>query len=572
MRAGVLLALVLIPIIPCAEATPLLVAVVPDLPGSASFDEGFAVGSRIQADLAGWSVRDAQGTYTFPAGTALQPGGLIWVTGNQQAWALHDGPPALDGSASGIRLANDGDLLQLRDPAGTVVDEVEWGKDTGLGLVSAGIVYRRDVREGSWLDTDASADWITPRDHRIGESNLDQPSFAVNHVTVYSSPDSSHAVLLGLLAAAQSRIHVHVYELRSASLTDALVAAKQRHPALTIDVLVDEAPVGMTASERHATAAALQRIQAAGGRVHLAGSGRYDDHHLKVLVADDAVAVQSENWVDSGVPQDPTTGNRGWGVVIHDRAAADWFDAWLTADHEAWDVKAFDLQEFDPLFDPPARSPPRTGTYGPIVPARELHGALRVTPLVSPDHTADPRTTTLAALLGGATQRIHTQQLDLALRARNDIGWRSDDLLTAQLEAAALRGVDVRVLAARPFGSDAGNQPVLDRLLAAGAEAGVVRREGITTLHNKGFVIDDLAIVGSMNGNHHSRSANREVDVILEGPGVADAYEALFAADWELQTAGGDASVIGKDVRGIPAGWPMLLAGLAIAFLIRGRR
>src|SRR5688572_26859060 len=117
MRLIVLLVLAL----PGASAAPLLVAVVPDLPGSAAGDDGFAVASAEAAELAGWSVGDGESSWTFPPGARLEPGVPLWVMGNLTAWQAHGGAAsALDAGATRLHLGNDGDDVALRDPAGAV--------------------------------------------------------------------------------------------------------------------------------------------------------------------------------------------------------------------------------------------------------------------------------------------------------------------------------------------------------------------------------------------------------------------------------------------------------------------
>ncbi|HEX2066156.1 MAG TPA: phospholipase D-like domain-containing protein, partial [Candidatus Thermoplasmatota archaeon] len=188
-------------------------------------------------------------------------------------------------------------------------------------------------------------------------------------------------------------------------------------------------------------------------------------------------------------------------------------------------------------------------------------------------HTQDPRTDPLAALVAGATRRVEAQQLDLALEARNSLGWRSPDPLHAALAAAARRGVPVRVLAAAPFSSDdAGNAAALASLAASGAQAATFQRPGIQALHNKGLVVDDAVVVGSLNGNHHSRSANREVALLVRGPGVADWFAGLFASDWDPPPPAVPPGVIGRDLRGLPtAPVPMLLVALGVVAAFRSR-
>jgi hypothetical protein len=539
-----------------AVALVVLAAVVPD-------PDGFAVrcGAEDGCDLSGWSVTDGEGTWAFPPGTSLGPGDQSWAVGDPARWARFDGPAPTIGMS--LRLGNDGDGLALLDPAGQVVDSMSYGDEAFDPPSSPALVLLRD----------GDGDWRTPRLHRLGESRLDRPAFEADRLTLYASPDSSFEVLAGLVASARERLHLHVYEFRHPALADALVAAKGRHPGLDLQVLVDADPVGATAEERRATADALRRVQAAGGRAVLAGNGRYDDHHLKVLVADAAVAVQSENWVPSGVPEGGTWGSRGWGVAVHDAAAADWFAGWMAADRAAWDASEFDLAAFDPSFAPPSREAPRTGGYGPRVPPLELEGPVRVTPFVAPDHTQDPAGDPVAAVAAAARQRLDVQQLDLSLAGRNRLGWAGPDPLAEAIGAALGNGATVRVQAAAPFAaSDTGNRQALDALAAQGAQAREFARPGIPVLHNKGLVADEAVVVGSLNGNLHSRAQNREAGLVVESAEAAAYFRSLFDDDWSGRAAPRDWSAPLDDLRPVPfTPWPMLLAVLGLV-ASRGRR
>jgi hypothetical protein len=540
---------------PGVAAAPLLAAVVPD-------QDGFAVRCAEACDLSGWQASDGETTWTFPA-TSLPPGGQVWVVGNRTRWAESDGPgPTLAAGPDALRLGNDRDDLTLLDPAGRAVDAMSYGDAAFDPPASRGLVLERDG------DT-----WRTPRLHRLGESDLDRPTFEADRLTLYASPDSSFDVLSGLIGSARQRLHLHVYELRHPALVDLLVAAKERNPGLDLQVLVDGDPVGTTTEDRHATADALRRIQAAGGRAILAGNGRYDDHHLKVLVADAAVAVQSENWVPSGVPETGTWGSRGWGVVVHDAEAADWFASWMAADRDAWDGEDFDLAAYDPSFVAPPREAPRDGGYGPRVAPLDLEGPIPVTPIVAPDHTQDPRTDSIAFVARQARTRLEVQQLDLSLEGRNALGWSGPDPLADAIAAAAEHGAAVHVQAAAPFSADdIGNAEALDWLSARGAQARLFERPGITILHNKGLVADGTVVVGSLNGNLHSRAQNREVDLVVESPAAADYFASLASSDWSPAPPPRDGSVPLQDLRSLPfAPWPILL-GLVGVVAARGRR
>jgi cardiolipin synthase len=569
-------------VLPAATAGPLIVGVLPTGPAGSGGLEAFALGSNEAADVSGWKVTDGEGWLTMPEGTTLQPGDALWIVSDLGEWRAFGGaepamawPPAINPP----KLADGGDDLHLLDLNGRDASSVSWGTgrtDAGPSAGRAGpaTLLMRD-EEWGWSDTGAAKDWATPRIHKLGESSLDAPTFAVHDVTLYASPDNSFQVLASLIGASTRRLHLHVYELTSAVLADALVSQKAAHPSLDLEVLVDGAPVGLLAPERHAEADALRRIQAAGGRVVLAGSARYDHHHLKVLLADDAVAVQSENWVDTGVPRDPSYGNRGWGVAVQDAALATWFAAWMAEDRDAWDARLFALHDFDPLFQAPDRTAPRAGEYRPTAAPLHLLGDFSVTPLVSPDATQDPRRDPLARLIESAQTEVDTQQLEIEPYGSNASGWNATDPLLSSLAGAADRGVGVRVQVAAPFSlEESPNGPGLDWLAAHGVATSVMARPGIVTLHNKGLLVDDVAVVGSMNGNAHSRRANREVDLVLRGPGVARYFRGLFDADWSgtQPEPARDFGVITRDLHAIPAApVPIIMVAVAVAVAIRVR-
>lgn len=585
-------------VLPAGAAEPLLVAVAPDLPGPGPGDEGVAIWSPDPVDLSGWSLGDGEGGWRFPDGARLAAGEVAYLVGDEAVWAAHDGPAPrwswADTSDAPV-LANRGDQVHLVDPAGRVVDGFAWGDattdamDGAITTRSPGLVYQRFQErpdaapgggpEAAWVDRDMAADWITPRLHRIGESDLPLDTFHVDRVAPYAAPDHIYATLVQHIGAAKERLHIHLYELRSPALVDAVVAAKEAHPGLDLQVLVDEGPVGLTDSDRHEVAYGLQRVQDAGGDVFLAGKGRYAFHHLKVFVADDAVAVQSENGVPAGVPAYPSWGNRGWGAVVHDAALADWFSGWMAADRAAWDTQPFRLGAWDPLYQEPPRHHARAGAHDPVPALPSLRGDLRVTPIIAPEHTAHPGRMPVWDAIDQAEERVWVQQMTLRGWSSNRLGWDRPDPLWQALQDAAGRGVDVRVQAAAPFSpDDTRNEAVLAELAAAGVQVATLERPGITALHNKGIIVDDAVLVGSLNGNHASRARNREVALWMEGGGVADPYASWFLDDWRFDgrdrdwdAVKGDMGRLVEAVRDRAAPVPILLVGLLLAATYLGR-
>lgn len=509
------LVLLLLVAFPTAAAAPMLVAVVADLPSAGSLDEGFAIGCPEACTLDGWRVTDDEGMWIAPPGTTLPAGGTLWVTGDAEAWSDFGGPPAMQWQDRMLALSNGGETLRLLEPLGAEVDRFAWGPGGDATVLSRGLVYTRLSAGPGWQDTDSATDWITPRLHRIGESDIERRTFNVPEITFFASPDSSYDVLLDLVERARERLHLHVYELSHPLLTHALLGAAAR--GVDVQVLVDRSPAGGAADGR---GRALGSLVAAGVDVVTAG-GRYAHYHMKVLVADDEVVVSSENWVPNAAPVTASHGNRGWGVVLHDGHIADWFADWMADDRAAWDVTPWIA-----MAEPPLLRPDERGRYDGV-PALRIAGPFRVTPIVAPEHTAyragDPIVTTLLA----ARDRAWTQQLAMRPIEDNAIGWEATDRYVAALTTLAADGVDVRIWQegdthrAYPW-----QRPQL-RLWD---------HPQLGTLHNKGWIIDDAVIVGSINGNHASRSANREVDVLIEGPGAADAFEALFLADEAANT------------------------------------
>ncbi|MFT4910114.1 MAG: cardiolipin synthase, partial [Natronomonas sp.] len=64
-------------------------------------------------------------------------------------------------------------------------------------------------------------------------------------------------------------------------------------------------------------------------------------------------------------------------------------------------------------------------------------------------------------------------------------------------------------------------------------EARVDEADGYGKIHTKGVVVDDTAVVGSLNWVGSATAENREVLVALESAEAADYYASVFDADWD---------------------------------------
>ena len=135
-------------------------------------------------------------------------------------------------------LVDSGSALQLKSPDGTVVDAIAYGGgiaelDGWQGAAvsvpgdgTPGLILMRGTGCGDYPDTDTGADW-EQRWIRIGASTFcDGGHFTAEEdssVSASIGPDSAFNDLKQWIDAAQSSIHLHVYQFMSPDLTQALL-------------------------------------------------------------------------------------------------------------------------------------------------------------------------------------------------------------------------------------------------------------------------------------------------------------------------------------------------------------
>jgi phosphatidylserine/phosphatidylglycerophosphate/cardiolipin synthase-like enzyme len=420
-------------------------------------------------------------------------------------------------AAPGLALSNGGERLRLRRGNRTV---------DALGYDSAPEAER--YANGSWRPRG-----LDPRAvRRHGPTN----------VTVFTLPDSP-GLPLGTLREADDRVLLAGYTLSSPRVVDALVAASRR--GVQVRVLLEGGPVGGVTRRQ---TAALDRLTRAGVGVRLvAGSrSRFAYHHPKYAVVDDRALVLTENWTPGGVGG---RDNRGWGVRVADPAVAADLAGLFRGDADARDARPWRTVRAD--LSSRVR-PAAEGSY----PGRRDPRSLR------PDRVS---VLTAPGNAGGAVVSL----VDDAERRADLIGPSADpeSRVVRALVRAARRGVEVRILLGSAWYNEDENRAVVERLNA------VAEREGLPltarlaapggrygSVHAKGLVVDDTAVVGSLNWNDHAADENREVALALHGEAAADYYRRAFAADWR----GGES--------GLPAALvvaALLAVGLTVAVLRR---
>ena len=119
----------------------------------------------------------------------------------------------------------------------------------------------------------------------------------------------------------------------------------------------------------------------------------------------------------------------------------------------------------------------------------------------------------------------------------------------AEAVNASRRGVRVRVLLDSSWYDTEGpkdNDEMVALINRIGATEHIplearcanLRASRITTIHNKGVIVDDRnVLVSSINWNSNSPQFNREAGIIIDHPGVAQYFRAAFEDDWNPAVA-----------------------------------
>ena len=404
---------------------------------------------------------------------------------------------ALDGY---FPLSASGDRIELRRD-GDAVDVVEYGR----------------VREGyRWRAT-----WDEWRPNGYTPRAPERVAGAA--VTPFVLPDSPETPVEPV-ADAEERILLAGYTVESERVTDHLVDAAAR--GVDVRVLLEGSPVG---GFPRRGARVADRLVAAGVEVRVLDGDpeRFRFHHAKYAVADDRAVVLTENWKRSGTGGESS---RGWGVVADDAAAAEDLAALFENDASGPDTRSWRSFREETTFHGPATDGENDDGDTGVLAAADRPYPARFDPpppapadvelLTAPDN-ADDR---LVDRIDAADDRV------LAIVPRTD---GPDGRIVRALRRAAARGVDVHLLVSNAWYDRETNRQLVEALADEPIEVAVAEPRGrYGKVHAKGLVIDDAAIVGSLNWNEGAATENREVLLVVENAGVADFYARAYAADW----------------------------------------
>ncbi|MDD1743847.1 MAG: phospholipase D-like domain-containing protein [Methanomassiliicoccales archaeon] len=478
-------------------------------------------------DLVGVQLSDGEGSFIF-GHRLLSPGGELVVCGDLSLFErIHDSHPAIAFDDPSLTkkgrfiLADAGDEVLLIGQASSVIDMVAYGASDYQGAGWQGDPCPKPgsgdslSRIGS-RDSDRSGDWTVSVP---GRAEL-EPTAVSALVEPFTFPEQGRERILRELAYAQSIVRVAVYEISDQCVVGGLLNCSGRGVAVTL--LVEAEPVG---GRSKAENGALDALQAAGVNICLIksynGYKRFAYLHCKYIIIDERrLMVMSENLVPSSLDD-----NRGWGVVVESEGLARSFAEMFDSDSLA---KRPDIQSYRQAGN----------AFTPLYNESEvdIEDAIRAKAIVSSVISPDWSMSSLLRCISEATDRILVEQLyfeEALLR---------DHLLPA-LAAAAGRGVDVRILLDNEWYNQMGtknNTLAVELIEQEGDRLGlalhaklVSRYQRFGTLHNKGVVIDDAALVSSINWNFAALLENRECGLLVQSATVADFFAQGFEKDWK---------------------------------------
>ncbi len=473
-----------------------------------------------EVDISGFILTDLEGESEIPGGTILEP----------------ESNYRIKLPANGIQLSNSGDEVILLDNTLRMVDCVIYGSSeyegegwqgSMLGSASEERIFRRFYLD---RDTDTAYEWLPLREYYRGQSDfMPSPRSFSGEVTVFVSPDCSLEILQKEIRSA-SVLRVNVYLFESQDIEREVVDLLSRGG--TVNILIEGSPVGGISDSE---VKILRHIIDEGGEVRFSNDSLYRLNHAKyALINSDTIILGSENWNSGGYPPDGSIGNRGWGVVIrdgemyHDMSSIfehDWSQGIKVSPDDLPQGSKSDTDEPDD----------RIGYE--VFEAKNINGEFTASMIIGPDNSLHYET--IIEMINSAEKTLHIEQAYI----RKD--WRNDENPYLQSAInAAMQGVEVKVLLDSMWYNTHGENDndelcnYLNNLASQenlNLEARLVKRDGISKIHNKGVIVDgQRVLISSINWNKHSPTYNREVGIIIENPELAAYYTEVFLYDWNL--------------------------------------
>lgn len=511
-----------------------------------------------------WKEPDDQPKIIFPDNTRM-PSNISWFI-TQNATALISETLILPNfeyqvdsqpNVSQMRtfrtfiLSNTGGTVGLCTSSSTLIDLIIFGDANydmscwdGPNIPSSGqgVVLTRNKQNGTFVDTNTAMDWTHPRIHHIGQSDFRLQTYASDaEIITFVSPDNSYETIADELRKARLSIDVNMYEFTNPFLYKELVDALERN--VKVRLFMEGSPIGgIDEREKYI----LAHLAAQGAEIRFIVSdtekqvnARYQFNHAKYVIIDnETVIVESCNWAKTGVPKNPSSGNREWGIVIRDTQVAGSFLQVFTDDWNPLRIDSFPFEAMN--FTVPSNfflsyETPH-GSYNPLFSAKTVTSRSRITPVFSPDNSEQA----LLDAIDAATSTIYIQQLYVY----SDWG-ESPSPFVQHLINKSQQGVNVQIILDYNLKYE-GTTAILNQTKQYVQDYGIEVKfissdwSPFATVHNKGMIIDNKTVlISSINWNEQSVRKNREAGILIENEEVARYYATVFLSDWALDLTKG---------------------------------
>ena len=504
-------------------------------------------------------TRYDQTKIVFPNNTIIEPFSYLSVTQNASDYYWESGKnPDFEYSSDSIydvpqmhalktfTMSNKGEIISLKDEYNHTIDIVAYGETEfnnkgwegqSISNVADGVILKRNKENNKFIDTNTSNDWLNSRRYGIGQSDFPYENITFNgEINTFVSPDNSYQTIINELRNANESIFLNIYEFTNSFLCDELVAALRRN--VSVNLFLEGSPIGGISDEEKYV---LNRIASNGGNIRFIVSdvenrvyARYMFNHGKYLVIDNTtVIVESCNWAKTGIPINPTYGNREWGVIIRNSDAAKYF---LSVFLDDWDSKRCDSYSYydlnlsvNPSFF--MENSVYRGFYEPNFESVTFRSNFSVIPVFSPDTSYRA----IYDMIDSAEESIYIQQLYIYKNWTNGINPFVEKLVNKSHD-----GIDIKVvLNYNPYYDDSNNKNNLTKQFFEENNIEVkfvyTNWSYFTNVHNKGMIVDNISVlISSINWNENSVVCNREAGVIIHGKDVAEYYAKVFFYDWNL--------------------------------------
>jgi len=507
-----------------------------------------------------WKNVNEQNKIIFPNNTLLISKNTIYIAQNASAFKKETGSVPnfeydVDSSNMSLqmisdkklRLSNTGGAVALKDQYNHTLDILVYGetkynfslwKGPPINKSGEGVILKRNINKmGVFIDTNSSVDWGHPRIYGIGQSDFPYLHLPVNGIIkTFVSPDCSYKTILAELQNASESIYFNIYEFTNPFLCDELIAALKRN--VSVNIFLEGSPVGGI-DQREKYILTVLKYNGANIRFIINDQennvyARYIFDHGKYLIIDNkTVIVESCNWAKTGVPIDPTFGNREWGILVKNEIIADYF---LKVFLDDWNPERCDSYSFDDvdLSVPSGFFVDKTiykGYYEPEFDSKTYYGNFTATPIFSPDTSQ----IAICDLIESANTAIYIEQLYIYKDWKNNLS-----PLIKRLINKSNQGIKVKViLNYNPF-YEATNEKcnqTKQLLEEHGIEVKFLYTNWsyFVNVHNKGMIVDNKSVlISSINWNENSLTRNREAGIIIENEEIASYYAEVFFYDWAL--------------------------------------